>query len=155
MTNILLSHLLLPLISAAIFPLIHERPRFVAWLATLITAATAILSAVLLAHVTANGSFRIVFSSTTSAIGIELVISSFSALFALIHKATDLFDPIGLQPQIDQHAAQDAARRGVHVHHESPGIFNAHERRIGVGGFFIFVLGQDVMHDDCRGLLLS
>jgi multicomponent Na+:H+ antiporter subunit D len=84
MMNILLSHLLLPLITAAIFPLIHERPRVVAWLATLITAATAGLAAVLLIHVSANGSFRVVFSSTTAAIGIELVISSFSALFALI-----------------------------------------------------------------------
>lgn len=83
-TSILLSHLLLPLISAAIFPLIHERPRFVAWVATLITAATAVLAIVLLLHVTANGSFSIVFSSTTAAIGIELVISSFSALFAVI-----------------------------------------------------------------------
>ncbi len=84
MTNILLSHLLLPLISAAIFPLIHERPRLVAWLATLITSATAVLAVILLVHVSANGSFSIVFSSTTAAIGIELVISSFSALFAVL-----------------------------------------------------------------------
>jgi multicomponent Na+:H+ antiporter subunit D len=84
MTNLLLSHLLLPLVTAAIFPLIHERARLVAWLATIITTITAVLAAGLLLHVNANGSFGLVFSSTTALVGIELVISSFSALFALI-----------------------------------------------------------------------
>jgi len=80
--SVLISHLLLPIVGAVIFPLLHKYARFVAWLSVFLTASTAALAVWLLMEVNQTGSFRYVFSSATADIGVEFLITPFSALFA-------------------------------------------------------------------------
>jgi multicomponent Na+:H+ antiporter subunit D len=80
--SVLISHLLIPIIGAVIFPLLHKNARLVAWAATLMTGITSGLAMWLLLEVNANGSFSYVFSSTTAAIGVEFLVTPFSTLFA-------------------------------------------------------------------------
>jgi len=81
---LVISQILLPIIVAVILPLLHDYPRFVAWVSSITMAITSVFGTLLLLDVLENGSFTYVFSSANEAIGIELSISAFSTLFTLI-----------------------------------------------------------------------